>query len=141
MRRILSAEEKQRLKEEFCEEAGKRFEEMFTAGTLDELVTFRQKEDRACEVVDKLWEWMMEKYIGLDEQSDAGTEEVCCSECRQMAKQRDEKGEKEEREVVGKRGAVGFERGGYECKKCRHVFFPSGQADGNWDRRVWSERA
>jgi hypothetical protein len=133
---MLSAEEKQKLKEDFCEEAGKRFEEMFTEGTLDELVTFRQKEDRACEVVDKLWEWLMEKHIQMDEDKGGGVEGNVCPECREAGKRRGSQEEKEEREVVGKRGAVGFERGSCECRRCRKVFFPSGPADGNRDGRI-----
>jgi len=133
---MLSAEDRQKLKEEFCEEAGKRFEEMFTEGTLDELVTFRQKEDRACEVVDKLWEWLMEKHIKVDEVKGGGPEENICPECRELTKRRGSEEEKEEREVVGKRGAVGFERAGCECRRCRKVFFPSGPADGNRDRGI-----
>jgi uncharacterized protein with PIN domain len=129
-------EDRQRLKEEFFEEAGKRFEEMFTENTLDELVTFRQKEDRACEVVDNLWEWLMEKHIQLDESRDVSGEENICPECRQVIKRRGAEGGKEDREVVGKRGTVEFERGGCECKRCRKVFFPSGPADGNRNRRL-----
>jgi len=136
LKRNLSAEEKARLKAEFFEEAGKGFEEMFTEGTLEELVTFQQKEDRACEVVDKLWEWLMEKHVQLDEDKEGALEGNVCPECRQVTTSRGVEGEKEEREVVGKRGAIEFKRGGCECKKCRKVFFPSGLADGNWDGRV-----
>lgn len=121
-------------------EAGKQFDEMFTENTLDELVTFRQKEDRACEVVDKLWEWLMEKHIKLDEDK-SGSESDICPECLEAAKRRGLEGEKEKREVVGQRGAVGFERGGCECRKCRKVFFPSGPKDENRDRRIQSKRA
>lgn len=122
------------MKAEFCEEAGKRFEEMFTENTLNELVTFRQKEDRACEVVDKLWEWLMEKHVKLDEEAKDRQEEIC-PECRGLTKARADN-EKEDREVIGKRGAVGFERGSRECKKCRKVFFPSRPADGDRDGRI-----
>ena len=67
MGRELSAGDKERLLEEFMNKARESFEGMFGAGTLDERVTFRQREDRACEIVDELWQWMMEKQIGVDE--------------------------------------------------------------------------
>jgi len=36
---------------------------MFGDGKLDELRTFVQKDNQACEIVDELWQWMMEKHI------------------------------------------------------------------------------
>lgn len=143
MKRILSAEDQQRLKVEFSEEAGKRFEEMFTEKTLEELVTFTHREERACEVVDKLWQWLMEKHIEMD--GGMGPSEVkgLCPKCGKCGRAREGKEGRgmEEREVVGRRGEVGFDRAGYECPSCRIVFFPSGSADGVGHRGLQSEGA
>ena len=141
MRRELLCAEKERLWEEFMEKARESFEGMFGRGTLDELVTFRQREDRACEMVDRLWQWMMENQIGVDERDleEIGGRE--CPKCKGIGKKHkaceDEKG----REVLGKRGKVSYEREGYYCGRCRIVFFPSGPADGTGHGRIQSGRA
>lgn len=141
MRRELSSADKERLWEEFVQKARKSFEGMFGTGTLDELVTFRQREDRACEMVDILWQWMMEKQIGVDEKDleEAGKRE--CPKCKGIGKKlkasEDEKG----REILGKRGKIGYEREGYYCGRCRKVFFPSRPEDGGGHGRLQSERA
>lgn len=69
MERKLSAEEKKALKEELFTKVDAGFERMFGDGKLDELRTFVQKDDQACEIVDELWQWIMEKHIEKDERS------------------------------------------------------------------------
>ena len=141
MAREISAEGKERLWEEFIGKARESFEGMFGSGTLDELVTFGQREDRACEMVDILWQWMMEKQIGVDEKDLEESSRRQCPKCKGIGKKHkaceDEKG----REILGKRGKVGYEREGYYCGRCRIVFFPSRREDGNRDRGVQSECA
>lgn len=143
MKRILSAEERVKLEEEFLREAHKSFNAMFFEGTFDKLVTFTQREERACEAVDKLWQWMMEKHIGMDERLDRSQLKGLCPKCGKMGRPR--KGKEgqglEDREVVGRRGEVEFDRAGYECPSCRIVFFPSGPAPGVGHRGIQSEGA
>jgi len=97
---------------------------MFGDGKLDELRTFVQKDDQACEVVDELWQWMMEKHLEKDEQADEVEAKRRCPGCGGIGKGREE--DKEHRDLIGQHGAVGFEREGFYCGRCRKVFFPSG---------------
>ena len=141
MREELSAEDRERMRKEYLEKASQSFDEMFGKDGYNGLVTFVQKDDRACEAVDKLWEWMMEKHIELDEGMEAEEIKRRCPRCGKLARLR--KGEEAEgleiREVVGRRGGVEFGREGCYCGHCRVVFFPSGPTDGDWDGRLQSQ--
>ena len=128
MKRILSTQEREGLREEFLKEAGARFEEMFFEGTLEELVTFTQREDRACDATDKLWQWMMEKHIELDGVMARPEIPSLCPKCKKPGRSR-EKSEglpKQNRNVVGRRGGIEFQRDGYACPGCRILFFSGG---------------
>ena len=126
LRRKLLAEEEAKLEKEFLEKAQIGFKRMFGEGKLDELRTFVEKDDQACEIVDELWQWMMEKHLEKDEQTDEVEAERKCPWCGGIGKSREES--KEHRDLTGERGSVGFEREGYYCGRCRKVFFPSGSA-------------
>src|SRR3990167_7732765 len=125
MRRKLSAEEKAALKAELFKKVEEGFERMFGDGKLDELRTFVQKDDQACQIVDELWQWMMEKHLEKDEQTDDTEAKRRCPWCKGIGKSRQE--DKEHRDLIGQHGSVGIEREGYYCGRCRKVFFPSGQ--------------
>lgn len=139
MRQKLSMEEEAKLEEEFLEKARAGYQQMFGQGKLDELRTFVQKDNQACEIVDELWQWMMEKHIEKDDETDEAEAKRRCPGCGGIGKSREES--KEHRDLIGERGSVGFEREGYYCARCRKVFFPSGQADGNRHRRLQPKRA
>jgi len=126
LRQKLSEEEAAKLEAEFLEKARKGFKRMFGEGKLDELRTFVQKDDKACEIVDELWQWMMEKHLEKDEQSVELETKRRCPCCGGIGKSREES--KESRDLIGQRGSVGFEREGFYCGRCRKVFFPSGPA-------------
>ena len=125
MRHKLSAEEEGKLEEEFLEKARVGYQRMFGDGKLDELRTFVEKDEQTCEIVDELWQWMMEKHIEKDEQTHEIEAKRRCPWCRGIGKSREES--KEHRDLVGQRGTVDFEREGYYCGRCRKVFFPSRQ--------------
>lgn len=128
MKRILSTQERERVREEFLKEAGARFEEMFFEGTFEDLVTFTQREDRACAATDKLWQWMMEKHIELDGAMARSEIPSLCPKCKKPGRSREKSGalQKPNRSVVGRRGGIEFERDGYECPGCRILFFSDG---------------
>lgn len=134
MERKLSAEEKAALKEELFTKVDAGFERMFGDGKLDELRTFVQKDNQVCEIVDELWQWMMEKHIEKDEQLDEVEAKRRCPWCGGIGKCREES--KEERTIVGQRGSASFEREGYYCPRCRKVFFPCGQETSDRNGRI-----
>lgn len=99
---------------------------MFGNGKVEELRTFVQKDEGACQIVDELWQWMMEKHIEKDEQTEEVETKQRCPWCGGIGRRRGES--KEHRDLIGERGRVGFEREGYYCGRCRKVFFPCGPA-------------
>ena len=123
--RKISEEEEAKLEKEFLEKARIGFKRMFGEGKLDELRTFVEKDNQAGQIVVELWQWMMEKHIEKDEQSELVEAKRLCPCCGGIGKSREE--DKEPRDIIGQHGSVGFEREGFYCGRCRKVFFPSGQ--------------
>lgn len=140
MKQSLSADEKANLEEEFLRKARSGFERMFGDGKPDELRTFVQKDDKACEIVDELWQWMMEKHIERDNETvevEAGRK---CPWCGGIGRKREKEG-REKRDLIGQRGSVGFEREGCYCGRCRKVFFPCRPEVGNRHGRIQPQSA
>ena len=61
----------------FVSRAGQAFERMFGADGQNGLVTFAQREDRACEVTDELARWLMAEHIALDPSGPSSVEAIC----------------------------------------------------------------
>jgi len=122
--RQLSLEEKAALKRELFQKVENGFEQMFGDGKLDELRTFVQKDDQAGQIVDEIWQWMMEKHIEKDEQTDLVETKRMCPFCGGIGKSREE--DNDPRGIVGTQGSFSFKRESFYCGRCRKVFFPSG---------------
>jgi len=122
--RQLSVEEKAALKMELFQKVENGFEQMFGDGKLDALRTFVQKDDQAGQIVDEIWQWMMEKHIEKDEQTDLVETKRMCPFCGGIGKSREE--DNDPRGIVGTQGSVSFKRESFYCGRCRKVFFPSG---------------
>ncbi len=60
-----SAGEMEQLRREFLVRAQAAFEQMFGADGQNGLVTFTEREDRACEVTDALARWLLEERLTL----------------------------------------------------------------------------
>lgn len=125
MPRITAKELKQR-RQEFLEEAGQAFDQMLGSDGQNGLVTFEQREDRACELGDGLTRRLLEEHLAADELADPGAE-VDCSLCgRPVPCEEPEEVELQQRKLLTRRGWVEYERAGRLCKDCRRVFFPLG---------------
>jgi hypothetical protein len=123
MARITAPELKAR-RQEFLEEAGKAFDRMLGADGQNGLVTFEEREDRACELGDALTRRLLEEHLAADEMADPD-EAVVCPFCgRPVPCPVPAEVELEKREVQTRRGPVEFERAARYCKPCRRVFFP-----------------
>src|SRR3989304_3068847 len=59
-------EELERKRAEFLSRAGEAFDGMFGKDGQNGLVTFAEREGRACEVGDDLTRWLMAEHIALD---------------------------------------------------------------------------
>ena len=64
-------------REQFLALAEAAFERMFGADGQNGLVTFAEREQRACEVTDELARWMMAEHVALDPAGQPGVEARC----------------------------------------------------------------
>lgn len=125
MPRITAKELKER-RQEFLAEAGLAFDKMLGSDGQNGLVTFAEREDRACELGDALTRRLLEEHLEADEMADPD-HVVDCPICgRPVPCESPEEVELEKRRVETKRGSVDFERAARRCKPCRRVFFPRG---------------
>jgi len=126
MSRMRSAAELGALRKEFLGRADEAFDRMFGSDGQNGLVTFTEREDRACEVTDALARWLMEEHLGLDGATDPGVQ-IDCPICGGPVRyDSPEQAELEVRELHTRRGKVECERAARRCPRCRKIFFPPG---------------
>jgi hypothetical protein len=115
-----------RLREQFRTRADEAFSQMFGSDGQNGLVTFTEREDRACEVTDRLARWLMEEHLTLDAASDPGAQ-VDCPLCGGPVRYASpEQADLEIRQFQTRRGKIEYERAARRCPRCRKVFFPPG---------------
>ena len=115
-----------RLREEFRARADQAFDQMFGSDGQNGLVTFTEREDRACEATDALARWLMEEHLVLDPATDPGVQ-VDCPICGGPVRyDSPEQAELEIREFHTRRGKVEYERAARRCPRCRKIFSPVG---------------
>jgi hypothetical protein len=125
MTRITTEELKKR-REEFQEEAARAFDQMLGSDGQNGLVTFEEREERACELGDALTRRLLEEHLAADDAADPGVE-VACPICDgPVYCDSPEKAEMQTRELLTRRGKVEFERAARRCNRCRRIFFPRG---------------
>jgi hypothetical protein len=125
MPRITTEELKTR-RREFVEEAGRAFDQMLGSDGQNGLVTFAEREERACALGDGLTGRLLEEHLTADEATDPGVEVACplcggpvpCAAPAQV--------ELEKRQVRTRRGTVEYERAARRRPRCRRIFFPRG---------------
>ena len=122
----ITSEELKARRQDFLEEAGKAFDQMLGSDGQNGLVTFEEREERACDLGDALTRRLLEEHLAADEMGDPG-QAVDCPFCgRPVPCPAPAEVELEKREVQTRRGPVEFERAARYCKPCRRVFFPRG---------------
>ena len=115
-----------RLRAEFRDRADEAFSRMFGSDGQNGLVTFTEREDRACEVTDRLARWLMEEHLAVDPATDPGVQ-VDCPLCGGPVRHDSpEQADLEIREFQTRRGKIEYERAARRCPRCRKVFFPPG---------------
>jgi uncharacterized protein with PIN domain len=115
-----------RKRAEFVFRAGEAFDQMFGADGQNGLVTFQEREDRACEVGDALTRWLMAEHLALDPTGGASVEAVCPL-CGGPARYESaDQADLELREFQARRGKVEYRRAAARCPRCRKIFFPAG---------------
>ncbi|MEK7730689.1 MAG: hypothetical protein AAB363_02420 [Planctomycetota bacterium] len=119
-----SAEGLEQLRERFLVQAKATFDEMFGQDGKNGLVTFTEREDRACEATDALARWLLEEHLAQDEAKEPGVR-VDCPICGgPVVHESAEQAEMDRRELQTRRGKIEYERAARRCPRCRKIFSP-----------------
>ena len=111
-------------REEFLSRAGEAFDRMFGSDGQNGLVTFSEREERACEVGDDLTRWLMAQHMALDPTGGRSVEAVCPICGGPVRYESAERAELELRAFQTRRGKVEYRRAAARCPRCRKIFFP-----------------
>ena len=114
-----------RRRAEFLSRAEQAFDRMFGTDGQNGLVTFQEREDRACEVGDDLTCWLMAEHLSLDPVGGTSVEAVCPICGGPVRYESADQAELELREFQTRRGRVEYRRAAARCPRCRKVFFPA----------------
>ncbi len=119
---------RQRLKRQWLQQAEAAFELMFDADQQDRLVTFDQRERRACSLTRELAAWLLEQPIAEDPAVRlTGTEAPACPRCSRPARRETPREDPlPGRALTCAAGEVTLRRQRWYCPTCRAAFFPSG---------------
>lgn len=111
---------------QFVALAGRAFERMFGSDGQNALVTFAEREERACELTDELARWLMAEHVAQDPVGRAGGEPVCPLCHGRLPEESARSAAPEVRELMTRRGKIAFRRAAVRCPQCRKIFFPPG---------------
>lgn len=114
-----------RKREEFLSQAAQAFDRMFGSDGQNGLVTFQQREDRACQVGDELTRWLMAEHLALDPVGGTSVERDCPICSGPVRYESDGQAEGELREFQTRRGKIQYRRAAARCPRCRKIFFPA----------------
>lgn len=123
-----STDPREELRRRWLAHAAAAFDLMFHPDHQVDLVTFDQREARACELGRDLSTWLIQQHANADELArPAPDQEVVCPKCGQPARRRTDPGEPPPgRRLTGLSGEVELRRDQFTCTACRVVFFPPG---------------
>jgi uncharacterized protein with PIN domain len=111
---------------QFLALAGTAFERMFGKDGQNGLVTFAEREERACAVTDELARWLMAEHVTQDPAGRAGEQPPCPICQRPLPAESARPTPPEVREVMTRRGKIAYRRAAARCPHCRKIFFPLG---------------
>ena len=117
-----------RLKRQWLQQAEAAFELMFDADQQDRLVTFDQREARACSLTHELAAWLIEQHIAEDPAvRHTDVEAPACPRCSRPARRETPPEDPlPGRSLTCAAGEVTLRRERWYCPTCRAAFFPSG---------------
>jgi endogenous inhibitor of DNA gyrase (YacG/DUF329 family) len=122
-----STDSREELRRRWLAHAAAAFDLMFHPDHQVDLVTFDQREARACELGRDLTTWLIEQHTNADEMAQpADDRQVLCPKCGRPARRKIEPGTPQGRRLTGLSGEVELRRDQWTCTACRVVFFPPG---------------
>ena len=124
----VSSDPREDLRRRWLSHAAAAFDLMFHPDHQADLVTFDQREARACELGRDLTTWLIQQHANADELAHpAADREVVCPRCGRPARRKTEPGTPlPGRRLTGLSGEVELRRDQFTCTACRVVFFPPG---------------
>lgn len=122
----ITPEELRRRRDEFLQDAGRAFDRMLGSDGRNGLVSFEEREVRACQLGDGLTRRLLEEHLAAEDQADPGVE-VACPLCGHPVHcDAPEEQKMQKRKLLTRRGQVEYERAARRCPRCRRIFFPRG---------------
>ena len=136
----LSRSQQTKLREEWLQQAGTAFDQMFAKDRQAQLVTLTQREDLALALGKDLSCWLLERHAQADPQVRPSEQEPPrCPRCKKTAERMTKRrGSLPERKLTTRAGAVTLWREQWRCRPCRLVFFSAGPQAGSGDRGIQS---
>ena len=122
----ISTDAHEELRRRWLAHAAAAFDLMFHPDHQADLITFDQREARACELGRDLSTWLIERHANADESAQpAADQQVLCPRCGRPARRKTEPGTPPQgRRLTGLSGEVELRRDQWTCTTCRVVFFP-----------------
>lgn len=115
-----------RLRQQWLQQAEAVFELLFDADQQDQLITFDQREERACSLTKELTAWLLEQHAAQDA-AVRPADAPACPRCGQPARRQTPPGQPlPARHLTTTAGEVTLKREQWYCSRCRAAFFPSG---------------
>jgi hypothetical protein len=124
----MAKERLDQMRAEFVAQAGRGFDRMFGAEGQNGLVTFTEREERACQVTDELARWLLGEHLRLDPVGGQSAEAACPLCGGPMRYESGAQAQQEVRELMTRRGKIEYRRAAARCPRCRKIFFPAGRA-------------
>jgi hypothetical protein len=122
------APQREALRQRWLAHAAAAFDLMFDPQSRDQLVTFDQREERACELGRDLTAWLLQQHVNADALArPAEHQPPACPKCGRPG--RWVTGPEEplpQRRITTLAGEVVLHRQRWRCPTCRVVFFPPG---------------
>lgn len=127
---------REQLRQQWLQQAGAAFDLYFDGQQKPPLVTFSQREDRACSLSRELTAWLLEQDLADDpavRPDDSAA--ISCPRCSRPARRQTPAGAAlPRRQLTCAAGEVTLCREQWYCKTCRVSFFPSGPQAAVGDR-------
>lgn len=135
--------ERAQMRREWIQQAVAAFDQMFGTAPSDELVTFTQREQKACALGKELSCWLLEQHTAADPLVRPPEEPApCCPRCEQPGQRvTTTDAVLPERQLTTAVGVIALRREQWYCATCRVAFFPSGPEAATGDGRLQSPPA
>jgi hypothetical protein len=127
-RSFLRRKDREALRERWLLRAGQAFERMFAEARQEQLITFTEREDLACELGKELAAFLLEEHAGADHQvRPSERQPPGCPKCQQPAERvTSPDASLPDRDLTTRAGHIRLRREQWQCKKCRVLFFSVG---------------